>query len=263
MADAQARRARPRFRRGGDIEQQIDEMVFEQIDLVDVEKAAVGSRQQARLERLLAARQRAFQIERADHAVLGRAERQIDHRHRPRAATLSLRFLGARAAIAAMRDVVVGIALIAAADDRAHRRQQRSERRARRSICRCRGRRTPARRRSADRLPRSAAPASSRPGRRSLKRGTQSASIRRSLAVRLRQCVGLVLSPWAPWRAQSACIRFFRSLGRRCRAMQTLSGRELCRCPITIGLSGPARSPPGVRAGPNRSLEVICASPTG
>jgi len=32
---------------GGDIDQQIDQMVFEQIDLVDIQEAAVGARQQA------------------------------------------------------------------------------------------------------------------------------------------------------------------------------------------------------------------------
>ena len=42
----------------------------------------MGARQQPGLERLLAARQGAFEVERADHAILGDAERQIDHRHR-------------------------------------------------------------------------------------------------------------------------------------------------------------------------------------
>ena len=64
------------------IEQQIDQMILEQIDFVDIEKAAIGARQQPGLERLDALRQRAFQIERADDAVLGRAERQVDDRHR-------------------------------------------------------------------------------------------------------------------------------------------------------------------------------------
>ena len=101
-------------------------MIFKQVHLIDVEKSAVGPRQQARLERFLAARQRALQIERADHAVLRRAKRQIDHRH-GHELRLELGFLAARAAIAAMRDIVVGIALIAAADDRLHLRQQHSQ----------------------------------------------------------------------------------------------------------------------------------------
>ena len=71
--------------RGGDVEQQVDQVVFEQVDLVDVEKAAMGARQQAGLEGLVALRQRALEIERADDAVFGGAERQVDHRHRSQA----------------------------------------------------------------------------------------------------------------------------------------------------------------------------------
>ena len=67
---------------GGDVEQQIDQMILQQIHLVDVQKAAIGAGQQAGLERLDASRQRPLEIERADHAVLGGAERQVDHRHR-------------------------------------------------------------------------------------------------------------------------------------------------------------------------------------
>src|SRR3954452_24489714 len=65
-----------------DIEQKIDEVILQQIDLVDIEEAAIGARQQSRLERLFAMRQRALQIERADHAGLGCAKRKIDDRHR-------------------------------------------------------------------------------------------------------------------------------------------------------------------------------------
>ncbi len=53
-------------------------MILEQIDLVDIEKAAMRARQQTGLERLDAGRQRALEIERADDAVLGRTQRQID-----------------------------------------------------------------------------------------------------------------------------------------------------------------------------------------
>ncbi len=68
----------------GDVQQQIDEMILEQIDLVDVQEPAVGLREQSRLERFFAARERTLQIKRADDPVLGRAQRQIDHRDRPR-----------------------------------------------------------------------------------------------------------------------------------------------------------------------------------
>ena len=65
-----------------DVEQQIDDMVLEQIDFVDIKEAAVRPRQQPRLERLDPGAERAFEVERADNAILGRAERQIDERHR-------------------------------------------------------------------------------------------------------------------------------------------------------------------------------------
>ena len=65
-----------------DVEQQIDQVILEQIGLVDIKKAAMRARQQPRLERLDALAQRAFEIERTDHAVLRGAERQIDDRDR-------------------------------------------------------------------------------------------------------------------------------------------------------------------------------------
>ena len=37
--------------RGGGVEQRVDEVVGQQVDLVDVEDALVGAREQARLER--------------------------------------------------------------------------------------------------------------------------------------------------------------------------------------------------------------------
>ena len=65
-----------------DIEQHVDQVVLQQVDLVDVEEAAVGAREQSGLEHLLAVGKSALQIQGSDDAVLGRAERQIDHRHR-------------------------------------------------------------------------------------------------------------------------------------------------------------------------------------
>ena len=66
----------------GHVNQQIDQMVFQQIDLVDVQKPPVGLRQQAGGKFLHALRQGFFQIERADHAVFGCAQRQVNHGHR-------------------------------------------------------------------------------------------------------------------------------------------------------------------------------------
>ena len=87
----------------------------------------MGARQQAGLEALDALRQRLLQVERTDDAVLGGAERQVDHRHRrlgrwQRAGRL------ARAALVAERGAGGRIAAVAAALDHLHLRQQRGER---------------------------------------------------------------------------------------------------------------------------------------
>ena len=103
VAHAQALALDDVLARGRDVEQQVDEVILEQVDLVDVEEAAVGARQQAGLERLHALRQRAFEVERADDAVLGRAERQVDHRHRHQAALRRAAGLQRRARLAGAR----------------------------------------------------------------------------------------------------------------------------------------------------------------
>jgi len=69
--------------RGRHVQQQVNQVVIQQVDLVDVEKSAVGACQQARLKRPLALRQRLFKIQRANNAVLGGTERQVNHRHGP------------------------------------------------------------------------------------------------------------------------------------------------------------------------------------
>jgi len=87
----------------------------------------MGARQQSRLECLLAARQRAFQIERADNAIFGGAERQIDHRHRNLNRFQST-FGGAGAALVAIFGLVVGIAIVTTTDHDLHLRQQGRQR---------------------------------------------------------------------------------------------------------------------------------------
>ena len=73
--------------RGG-VEQHVDQVVVQQVDLVDVQHAAVRAGQQARRERMLAVAQHALQIQRADHPVLGGADRQLDEADaRPTAAS--------------------------------------------------------------------------------------------------------------------------------------------------------------------------------
>ena len=63
--------------RGG-VEEHIDQVVVQQVDLVDVEHAAVRAGQQARRKRVLAVAQHPLQVQRADHPVFGCAERQLD-----------------------------------------------------------------------------------------------------------------------------------------------------------------------------------------
>ena len=63
--------------RGG-VEQQVDEVVVQQVDLVDVEHAAVRVGEQPGLVGAHALGQRALQVERPDQPVLGRADRQLD-----------------------------------------------------------------------------------------------------------------------------------------------------------------------------------------
>ena len=67
---------------GGRIEQHIHHMVVQQVDFVDVEQAAVGSRQHARLKMTLALLDGFFNIQRAHHAVFGGRNRQVDERGR-------------------------------------------------------------------------------------------------------------------------------------------------------------------------------------
>ena len=76
VRDAVALDVHPAHRRG--VEQHVDQVIVQQVDLVDVEHAAVGARQQAGRERVLAVAQHPLQIQRSDHAVLGGADGQLD-----------------------------------------------------------------------------------------------------------------------------------------------------------------------------------------
>jgi hypothetical protein len=63
---------------GGDVEEEIDEMVFEEIDLVDIEVAAMRAGEEAGLVGFFTAREGAFQVECADDPIFGGAEREIN-----------------------------------------------------------------------------------------------------------------------------------------------------------------------------------------
>mmetsp|Transcript_48527 Transcript_48527/g.156684 ORF Transcript_48527/g.156684 Transcript_48527/m.156684 type:complete len:479 (-) Transcript_48527:12-1448(-) len=67
----------------GAVKQHVDQVIIQEVDLVNVQDAAVRPRQEARLERLLALGQGLLDVDGATDAVLGGAQRQVDHRHLP------------------------------------------------------------------------------------------------------------------------------------------------------------------------------------
>ena len=76
MGDAVALDMHPPHR--GGVEQHVDQMIVQQVDLVDVEHATVGAGQQSGGKRVFAVAQHPLQIQRADHPILGRAQRHFD-----------------------------------------------------------------------------------------------------------------------------------------------------------------------------------------
>ena len=128
MADAQALALDQVLARRRDVQQQVDQMVLQQVGLVDVEEAPVGTGQQPGLERLLTLGQRPLEVECAHDPVLGGAQRQIDHRHRrldalDRAGPTPRRAVG-RASVG----IGKRIAVVAASRHHLHRRQQGRQR---------------------------------------------------------------------------------------------------------------------------------------
>ena len=99
-------------------------MVLQQVDLVDVEEAAIGARQQAGLEGLDAGRQRPLQIERTNDPILCGTQRQVDDRDRDRYTFGPCRLLSA---VAAPRRRQVRVAVVAATGESLQRRQQGGE----------------------------------------------------------------------------------------------------------------------------------------
>ncbi len=135
MPDAQPFALDDVFAGCGHIEQKIHQMILQQIGFIDVQEPAMRPRQQSGLKGLFPARQCPFQIERADDAVFGGAERQVDDGNR------HLRgFQGALArastALVAEFSRPVRIAIIAATGDDFHLGQQRRQRAHRRGLSR-------------------------------------------------------------------------------------------------------------------------------
>ena len=55
--------------RGSHVDQQVHQVVFQQVDFIDVQKSSIGPRQQARLKGFDPLGQSALQVKRADHAI--------------------------------------------------------------------------------------------------------------------------------------------------------------------------------------------------
>ncbi len=110
------------------VEEHVDDVVVEQIDLVDVEDAAVCVGEEPRLEVTLAELDRRLGVDGADHPILGCVDRQFDH---ARAAVLDRASdpgLGAGATVVAPRRRGVRITSIPASDDHVDIGKQPGER---------------------------------------------------------------------------------------------------------------------------------------
>ncbi len=164
--------------RGG-VEQQVDEVVVEQVDLVDVEDAAVRGGQQARLVDDLAGAEGLLQVERADHAVLGGADRQLDQ---PGGASSRLRV--AVRAVGAVRVRVDRVAAEPAAGHHARSAAAHGPERAPSWSSRCPSRPGPARRRPRARRWSGSGPGPCRRSRRPRRTERSSAGRKRSWMAR-------------------------------------------------------------------------------
>ncbi len=67
----------------GRVQQQVDKMIVQEVDLVDVEQAAVGGGQQPGAQRCDAFGERPVEVDRPGHPILGGSHRQLHHPHRP------------------------------------------------------------------------------------------------------------------------------------------------------------------------------------
>jgi hypothetical protein len=158
MADRQALPFHDVLARLRHVEQQVDEVILQEVHLVDIEVSPVGAGQEAGLERLFAVGQRLFDVERADDAVFGGPERQVDD---------GRRFLDHRMVVN-LRPVghVLFRGRVHRAPATARIGGNRRRARARRWISRCPGRRTPERPRCRGRWRSGSWRVSSRPGPR-------------------------------------------------------------------------------------------------
>ena len=98
--------------RGG-VEQDVHKMIGQQVDFIDIEDAAMRRGEEAGLEGASSFPHRPLQIERAEDAVLGGADRQIDEGDRD----FAWRMIGRRAAGRAVAPDGGGIAVVGTAGD--------------------------------------------------------------------------------------------------------------------------------------------------
>ena len=81
VADTQAFALDTVLARRGLIDEEIHQVVFQQVDLIDVEKATVGLGQQPWLKDLLATGHEPLEVERTQNAIFGGAQGEVHHRH--------------------------------------------------------------------------------------------------------------------------------------------------------------------------------------
>ncbi len=108
---------------GGRVQQQVDEMVVQEVDLVDVEQAAMGGGEQPRPQRGDAFGERPVEVDRSGDPVLRGADRQLHQARRP-GARPRLRWMRAVRAVGVNRGRVTGEP---AAGYHVHRWEQRGE----------------------------------------------------------------------------------------------------------------------------------------
>src|SRR5271157_4406265 len=97
-------------------------MILEEVHFINVQEAAVRPREQTRIEGFFPVHQGAFEVECANHAVFGRAKREIDDGNRSKAALWGAVRLAADTFVA-QRARCGWVAAVAAGDDDAHPRQ--------------------------------------------------------------------------------------------------------------------------------------------
>lgn len=120
---------------GGDIEEEIDEVIFEEVDLIYIEVAAVRTGKEPGFVGLLAAGEGALEVEGADDAVLGGAEWEIHDGDPDFIGAELLASVFAGQAVVAAAGAGVGVAAVPAAAHDVHQWKERREGADRGGLC--------------------------------------------------------------------------------------------------------------------------------